>query len=171
MKTIGDVCPDAKSSICSEKGCRVFLEESFAVYCGEVVRDYIMKKRGTTLKMFDCIIIDPAENRISAVELKRRKGSTGVLKGKRMAGRIDDVRQQFADGLIVLRKLLERTAKSSICLQLVLYTQSEIKDRSELTALHKPLYNVPQKLRIIPTICGDKLPEKYVTIPVRELPS
>ena len=171
MKTIGDVCPDAKSSKCSGEGCKVQLEKSFVVYCGEIVRDHIIEKKETTLKMFDCIIIDSGGSKMSAVELKHRKGGTGVLKGKGKAGNVDAVRKQFADGLIVLRKVLERMAKSCICLQLVLYTKTQITDRSELKQLKKKLYNTPQKVTITTSVCGNKLPEKYVTVSVQELPS
>ena len=168
---IGDIYPAAKSIKCSEEGCKVCLEKSFVVYCGEIIRDHIMEKRKATLKMFDCIIIDSREIKVSAVELKHRKGRGGVLKGKRKAGRIDDVREQFADGLIVLRKMLERMAKPCICMQLVLYTKTEIKDRSELRELNRPMHNVPNRLRITTAVCGNKLPDNYVSVPLQKLPS
>ena len=142
MSMIGDVCPDAKLTKCSEGGCQVSMPKSLVTYCGEVVRDQIMEKGKTTLKMFDCIITDSCEDKISAVELKYRKGRTGVLKGKGKAGRIEDVREKFTDGLIVLRRMLERIAKLCIRLQLVLYTKTQIKDRSELAELHRPLDHV-----------------------------
>ena len=98
-----------------------------------------------------------------------RKGSTGVLKGKRKAGRIEDIREKFTDGLIVLRRVLERIAKSCIRIQLVLYTKDQINDRSEIKELHRPLDNVSQKLRITTAVCGDKLPEGYVAVSVQDL--
>lgn len=171
MKTIGEICPDAESSKCSEEGCKVSLEKSCVVYCGEIIRDHIMEKRRATLKMFDCIIIDSSEIRVSAVELKHRKGRGGVLKGKGKAGRIDDVREKFADGLIVLRRMLERMVKPCICIQLVLYTKTEIKDRSELVELNRPIHNVPNRLRITTAVCGNKLPDKYVSVSLLKLPS
>ena len=146
------------------------LKKSFVTYCGEVVRDQMMEKGKTTLKMFDCIITDSNEGRISAVELKHRKGHAGVLKGKGKAGNIDDVREKFTDGLIVLRKMLEKITKLCIRIQLVLYTKTEIKDRSELVELHRPLDNVPQKLSIATAICGAELPDGYVTVSVQDLP-
>ena len=94
MRVIGDVCPDAKSTKCSEGGCRVSMPKSLVTYCGEAVRDHIMENRNTTPKMFDCIITDSREDKMSAVELKHRKGGTGVLKGKRKAGRIEDIREE-----------------------------------------------------------------------------
>ena len=169
MDTIGDVCLDAKSTKCSEGGCRVALEKSFVTYCGEVVRDQMMKKGKTTLKMFDCIITDSDEGRISAVELKYRKGYTGVLKGKRKAGNIDDIREKFTNGLVILRRILERISKSCICIQLVLYTKTEIQDRSELIELHRPLDNVSPKLSIATAVCGAELPKGYVTVSVQDL--
>lgn len=169
MGTIGDVCLDAKSTKCSEGGCRVALEKSFVTYCGEVVRDQMMEKGKTTLKMFDCIITDSNEGRISAVELKHKKGHAGVLKGKGKAGSIDDVREKFTNGLVVLRRILERIAKSCIRLQLVLYTKTEIQDRSELVELHRPLDNVSPKLSIATAVCGAELPKRYVTVSVQDL--
>lgn len=169
IRMIGDVCPDAKSTKCSEGGCQVSMPKSLVTYCGESVRDHIMKNEKTTPKMFDCIITDSRGDTISAVELKFRKGSTGVLKGKRKAGRIDDVREKFTDGLIVLRKMLERIAKSCIRIQLVLYTKTQINDRSEIRELRKPLYNVSQKLMITTAVCGDKLPEAHVAVSVQDL--
>lgn len=171
MSMLGDVCPNAKSTKCSEGGCQVTLTKSFVTYCGEVVRDQVMEKGKTTLKMFDCIITDSNEGRISAVELKHRKGHAGVLKGRGKAGSIDDVREKFTDGLIVLRRMLERITKSCIHIQLVLYTKTEIKDRSELTELHRPLDNIPQRLRITTAVCGNELPEEYVTVYVQDLPA
>lgn len=169
MRMIGDVCPDAKLTKCSEGGCQVSIPKSLVTYCGENVRDHIMEKEKTTLKMFDCIITDCREEKISAVELKHRKGGTGVLKGKGKAGRIEDVREQFTDGLIVLRRVLERIAKLCIRIQLVLYTKTRINDRSEMKELYRPLDNVTQKLRITTAVCGDELPEGYVAVSVQDL--
>ena len=171
MGMIRDVCSDAKSNKCSEEGCKISLEKSFATYCGEIVRDQMMEKGKPTPKMFDCIITDSREGRISAVELKHKKGHAGVLKGKGKAGHIDDIREKFAIGLIVLRRMLERIAKSCIRIQLVLYTKTQIKDRSELAVLYRPLDNVPQRLRITTAVCGDELPEGYVAVSVQDLPS
>ena len=170
MNTIGDVCPNAKSTKCSEEGCKVYLKKSFVTYCGEAVRDHMMEKGKPTQKMFDCIITDSRGNRISAVELKHKKGREGVLKGKGKAGSIDDVREKFTNGLVVLRRILERIAKSCIRLQLILYTKTEIKDRSELVELHRPLDNIPHRLSIATAVCGDELPEGYVTVSVQDLP-
>lgn len=50
MKTIEDVCPDTKSSKCSEEGCKVNLEKLFVVYCGEIVRDHIIEKKRNHFK-------------------------------------------------------------------------------------------------------------------------
>ena len=145
------------------------LEKSFVTYCGEVVRDQMMEKGKTTLKMFDCIITDSNEGRISAVELKYRKGYEGVLKGKGKAGNIGDIREKFIDGLIVLRKILEKITKLCIRIQLVLYTKTEINDRSELIELHRPLDNVSPKLSIATAVCGAELSKGYVNVSVQDL--
>ena len=72
MATIMDMYPDVKLKKCGEGGCGVKLEKSFAVYCGEKLRDLIMEKNKSTQKMFDCVIADSSESKISAVELKNR---------------------------------------------------------------------------------------------------
>ena len=165
-----DICPSAQSTRCSEKGCRVALKGSFTVYCGEKLRDHIMGNSPTKLKMCDCIIVDSSTDCISVVELKHRRGFKNILERKGKAGRIGDVRDQFAGGLIVLRQILERISKQCACIQMVLYTKCIINDRSELRELRKPLYNTTHKLVIEPAGCGNNLPDGYVRVSVEDLP-
>ena len=165
-----DVYSNIKSNHCRDGKCYVKLQKSFTVYCGEKLRDRIMGNSATPVKMCDCIIVDSSEDRMSAVELKFRRGSKGIFEGKRKAGHIDDVREQFAGGLIVLRQILERISRQHARVQMVLYTRNSIGDRSELKKLRKPLYNVTGKLRIANVSCGADLPNWYVRVPVRDLP-
>lgn len=169
MATIMDMYPDVKLKKCGEGGCGVKLEKSFAVYCGEKLRDLIMEKNKSTQKMFDCVIADSSESKISAVELKNIKMKRGPLAGGIGASNIDHIRAQFSDGLIVLRRILERIGKSRAHMQLVLYTKSQITNASELNLLHQQLDKVTPKLRIIDTKCNSELPDKYVPVSVKSL--
>lgn len=169
MATIEDIYPYAKIDKCSENNCRVDLENSFVVYCGVTLRDNIMEKRKRGLKICDCVITDSNEEKISIVELKNRRGHKKGLEGKGKAGNIDDVRGQFRGGLIVLRKILERIAKTRIRVQLVLYTKNEIQDSSERKRLRRPFYNGPKNLGISMAVCGKNMPKDYVAVSVQDI--
>lgn len=169
--TLRDVYSSIESNRCRDGKCHVKLQKSFTVYCGEKLRDRVMGNNATPMKMCDCIIADSSEGCMSVVELKFRRGSKGIFKGKRKAGRIDDVREQFTGGLIVLRQILEKISRQYARVQMVLYTRNSISDRSELKKLRKPLNNVTGKLCIANASCGAKLPAGYVRVPVQGLPT
>lgn len=169
MVTIKDIYSYAKINKCGNKKCHVHPENSLIVYCGEMLRDQIMEKGKPTIKMCDCIITDPREEKISVVELKNRRGFKGALEGKGKAGHVGPVRGQFRGGLIVLRKILDRISKSRIHVQLVLYTKTQIQDRSEKKRLRRPLSNGPPNLGITMAICGEKIPADHVAVCVQDI--
>lgn len=170
MATIKDTWPDVELEKCGKEGCNVKLEKSFSIYCGEKLMDRIMEKNKSVRKMFDCVIADSGESKISAVALKNIKTKRGrPLAGGVGAGSIDHVRAQFSDGLIVLRRVLERIGKPRARIQLVLYAGTRITNISELNLLHQPLDKVTPRLTIIDIKCGSELPDKYVPVSVKNL--
>lgn len=169
MTTIKDIYSYAGMDKCAEKKCRAGLENSFNVYCGEMLRNNIMEKGKPTMRMCDCIITDSLEEKISLVELKAKRGHKKILEGRGKAGDINHTRGQLNGGLIVLRRMLERIAKSEVRVQLVLYTKAKISDRSEQQKLRCPLDNGPRKLGISLAICGEKIPADHVFVRVQDL--
>ena len=169
MHTVKDVYSYARMDKCAEGGCRVVLENSLSVYCGEILRNRIMDKGKPPMKMCDCIVIDSREEKISIIELKARRGKKKALEGLGKAGDIDCVRGQFRGGLIVLRRMLERITKPKVHVQLVLYTKAKIPNRSEQKRLHHSLANGPHNLGISLAVCGDQLPDNNVAVCVEDL--
>lgn len=161
MNTIHNLYCESLQKTCAEKGCKATTGKGSNIYCAEIL-DKILNHQ--TQKMCDCIITNSTEDKISIVELKFREGKSGVMKGRGLAGRIEDVRTQLVNGLKILFEILEKVQKKNVKVQLVLYTKKIIKDRSELKQLQKPPDNRFTKLTIQNVSCGDILPNKYVPI-------
>ena len=163
MKSISDLYCDIQREKCAENKCKVQTSQEFAVYCAESLAKSVMGN-AYAQKICDCIIANSTEDEISVVELKFRSGKKGVLKGQGLAGRIEDVRAQLANGLDVLLRVLKNLQRNIIKIQVVLYTKSVIKDRSELKQLRKPLHIKFPKLTIQNVPCGGNLPDGYVPV-------
>ena len=161
MNTIRDLYCESLQKACAEKGCKVIVDKGFNIYCAEILNEMLNHQ---AQKMCDCIITNSTEDKISIVELKFRDGKSGIMKGRGLAGRIEDVKAQLVNGLKILFEMLEKVQKKNVKVQLVLYTKKIIKDRSELIQLRKPPDNRFTKLTIQNISCGDILPDKYVSI-------
>ena len=108
-------------------------------------------------QMCDCLITNPTENKITLAELKHTKKQSGQI-NKRL---VDEAREQFCGGLLVLHKVLVKTQKSEVDLQIVLFTKSKITDSSELKRLRKPLNHHTKNISILSRECGCDLPSAY----------
>lgn len=108
MNTIHDLYCESPQKICAEQKCKVKLDKKFSIYCAKILNEILNQQ---TQKMCDCIITNSTEDEISIVELKFRDGKSDIMKGKGLAGRIEDVREQLVNGLNILFEILEKLQK------------------------------------------------------------
>lgn len=140
---------------CREKGtnthsrkCSVHLPSSSTVYCGEALRDEIMKDHNDfQIRVCDCVVCIEY-NKISLVELKRR-----VPK--------NNVREQFDGGITILKHILPR--KTLFSLQVLLVTKHKVKSHSETRILQKPITDISPRVSIKQIDCECYLPDEYVS--------
>lgn len=155
MTILADVYAREARDRCREHGCSVVLPKSVAIYCGEGVRD---KTYGTSqpekTPVCDCIVVDPAEKKISLIELKRHAG-------KKKWDRPEHIRDQFRGSVKLLFDILDLTRQSDIRLQLVLCTNGKFRNASEHLAFSRPLEGSAPRLRIVRQKCGCPLPDSH----------
>lgn len=108
MNTIRDLYCKSLQKACAEKGCKAIVGRGFNIYCAEMLNEVLNHQ---VQKMCDCIITNSTEDRISIVELKFRDGKDGIMKGRGLAGRIEDVKAQLVNGLKILLEILEKVQK------------------------------------------------------------
>ena len=158
-KKIQNIYSEFVSDGCSEKGsggadCGIELTPSFSVICAERAGNEIggiYKNKETC----DCIILDPAEEKISLVELK--SGTPNIRKIRLLR----KAKRQLMGGLEILHEMLRDVEKPQVKLQVILASNERFRSIAAQKEFHKRLEH-PINIKLIRIDCGSSLPNRYV---------
>lgn len=136
--------------------CGIVIPSSFVSIRAECVRNRLDGTHKKS-KMCDCIIVDPAEEKISLVELK--SGTTYRKKVLRKA------KCQLIGGLEMLVQILRDMGRSSVKLQAVIATNMRHRSVAEQIQFQKWLKG-PVRARLVIVRCNCDLPDIYHDTPI-----